>query len=96
MTILIDSKPYKTDDFCFIDTVNDTTCDEFIYYSETLYTVTGGEYILETSWQINPEWFSDEIKNGKITKENLLPQKDYQIIPKEEAESWLDMAIWIV
>lgn len=92
MEIVIDSKSYKKDELIFIDSVNDTTSDEFIYYCETLYRAPDKEYILQTSWMINPQWFKGE----ELSKEALLPKTEFQIIPPEEAESFLDMAVWEV
>lgn len=92
MIISVDSKKYEKNHFKMIDSVNDTISAEFIYYCETLYKAPDGKYILEASWQLNPWWHEDELAEGILSEEDMLPKVEYKNLSEKEAEAWLEMA----
>lgn len=85
MKIIVDGKKYEKEELDLIDSINNTS-DEFIYYSQILYKDPKGKYILETTWQLNPEW----CKNTEFTEKDLLPQEEFRAITREEAEAFLE------
>ena len=91
MEITVDGKKYKKEDLDLIDSINNTS-DEFIYYNQSLYKDPKGKYILETTWQLNPKW----CKNTDFTEQDLLPQEEFRAITPEEAEAFLEEAVWNV
>ena len=89
MIISVDSKNYEKDYLKMLDSVNDTTSAEFIYYCETLYKAPDGEYILEVSWQLNPWWYEDELAEGILPEKAMRPKTEYKRLSMEEANDWL-------
>ena len=96
MKITIDEKIYETDDFELIDNIDKFSRQEFLYLTETLYKTADGEYVLETSWQLNPLWAKSGIEDGTISPDNLEPKTEYKIVCVAEKDAWLEESIWEV
>ena len=71
MKITIDEKIYETDNLEIVDSIDKFSWQEFLYFTETLFKTEEGEYILETSWQLNPEWAKRGLEDGTKTKMTL-------------------------
>lgn len=96
MKITIEEKNYETDNFEHIDSIDRFSWKEFLYFTETLYKTEEEEYILEISWQIDPEWAKNEIEDGLMSKSELESKTEYRIICDEEKEAWLEESVWEV
>ena len=96
MKITIDEKIYETDDFELIDSIDKFSWQEFLYFTETLFKTGEGEYVLETSWQLNPQWAQSGIEDGTITQDDLEPKTEYKLMCLEEKEAWLEESVWTV
>lgn len=96
MKITIDEKIYETEDFELLDSIEKFSWQEFLYFAETLYKTEEEEYILKTSWQLNPEWAKSGLEDGTITQDDLEPKTEYKVMCTEEKETWLDEAVWEV
>lgn len=96
MKITIDEKIYETDNFELVDSIDRFSWQEFLYFTETLYKAEEGEYILETSWQINPEWAKSELEDGSMNISELEPKTEYRVMCNEEKDAWLDESVWEV
>ena len=94
MQIEINSKKYDYNKLYLVDTISRFEWQEFVYFTENLYISENGDYILETQWQLNPEFHKDEIESGTLTKKNLEEKVEYRVMSFEEADAWLDDAIW--
>ena len=94
MKITIDEKIYETDDFELVDSIDKFSWQEFLYFTETLFKTEEGEYILETSWQINPEWAKREIEDGSMSISELETKTEYRVMCNEEKEAWLEESVW--
>ena len=69
---------------------------KFLYFTENLYKAKTREYILETKWQLSPVYHKDNIANGTITEDELLPKTEYRLMSFLEADTWLENAVWEV
>jgi len=96
MKITIDEKIYETDNLEIVDSIDKFSWQEFLYFTETLFKTEKGEYILETSWQLNPEWAKRGLEDGTITQDDLEPKTEYKAMCTEEIEAWLNEAVWEV
>ena len=96
MIITIDGWEFEKESLEFIDSIDRFSWQEFIYFTEILYKTEDDEYILETMWQLNPEWHKDEVKSGVLTEEDLEEKDEYRLMSFEEADAWLDGAVWEV
>ena len=96
MIITINGREFEKESLEFIDSIDRFSWQEFIYFTEILYKTEDGEYILETMWQLNPEWHKDEVENGVLTEEDLKEKDEYRLMSFEEADAWLDGAVWEV
>ena len=63
---------------------------EFLYLTETLYKTEDGEYVLETSWQLSPQWAKSGIEDGTITQDDLEPKTEYRMICDAELNVWFE------
>lgn len=45
-------------------------------------------------WKLNPEWHKDEVENGVLTKEDLKEKDEYRLMSFEEADAWLNGAVY--
>ena len=96
MIITINGREFEKESLEFIDSIDRFSWQEFIYFTEILYKTEDGEYILETMWQLNPEWHKGEVENGVLTEEDLKEKDEYRLMSFEEADAWLDGAVWEV
>ena len=94
MKITIDKKIYETNDLEIIDCIDKFCWKEFIYFTEILFKTDKGEYILERSWELNPEWAESGIEDGTITQDDLEPKSEYKLMCTEEKEAWLEESVW--
>lgn len=94
--IKIKNRIFKQADLELLDSINYPEFVEFIVYTETLFKSSDGVYILETQSQINGECFADEIRTGELTEADMKLKTEYTIMTNEEAENFLEMAIWKV
>lgn len=91
MEIIVDGKKYKKGELDLIDSISNMS-DEFIFYCQSLYRSADGKNILKTTWQLNPRW----CKNTDFTEQDLLPQEEFRVVTDEEAEAFLEEAVWSV
>ena len=96
MIITINGREFEKESLEFIDSIDRFSWQEFLYFTEILYKTEDGGYILETMWQLNPEWHKDEVENGVLTEEDLKEKDEYRLMSFEEADAWLDGAVWEV
>lgn len=96
MIITIDGREYEKESLEFIDSIDRFSWQEFIYFTEILYKTEDGEYILETMWQLNPEWHKDEIECGILTEDDLKEKDEYRLMSFEEADAWHRGVVWEV
>lgn len=94
--IKIKNRIFQKADLEILDSVNYPEFEEFVNFSETLFKTQDGEYILETQYQRSEWWFAEELSTGELTKEDMELKTEYAIITKEEAESFLESAVWKV
>ena len=94
MIITTNGREYEKESLEFIDSIDRFSWQEFIYFTEILYKTEDGEYILETMWKLNPEWRKDEVENGVLTEEDLKEKDEYRLMSFEEADAWLDGAVY--
>ena len=94
MIITINGREYEKESLEFIDSIDRFSWQEFIYFTEILYKTEDGEYILETMWQLNPEWHKGEVESGVLTEEDLEEKDEYRLMSFEEADAWLDGAVY--
>ena len=94
MIIKIGEKTFENNSWEMVDSIDHFACQEFIYFTENLYKTETDEFVLETKFQLNPEWHKDELKTGILTDNDLLPKTEYKLISYEEADAWLDGAVW--
>ena len=94
MIITINGREFEKESLEFIDSIDRFSWQEFIYFTEILYKTGDGEYILETMWQLNPDWHKDEVENGVLTEEDLKEKDEYRLMSFEEADAWLDGAVY--
>lgn len=94
--IIIKDRIFKKSELELLDSVNYPEFKEFIHYTETLFKSPEEVFILETQYQRNPEWFAEEVNAGKLTDKDLELKTEYAIISKEEADNFLEMAVWKV
>ena len=96
MIITIDGREFEKESLEFVDSIDRFSWQEFIYFTEILYKTEDGGYILETMWQLNPEWHKDEAESGVMTEDDLKEKDEYRLMSFEEADAWLDGAVWEV
>ena len=96
MIITINGREHEKENLEFIDSIDHFSWQEFIYFTEILYKTEDGEYILETMWKLNPEWHKGEVESGVLTEEDLEEKDEYRLMSFEEADAWLDGAVWEV
>ena len=96
MIIKIGENTFESNNWEMVDSIDHFAWQEFIYFTENLYKTETDEFILETKFQLNPEWHKDELKNGILTDNDLLPKTEYRLVSGEEADAWLDGAVWEV
>lgn len=90
MKIIIDEKAYETEKLELLDSIDKFSWQEFLYLTETLFKTGEGEYILETSWQLNPQWAQSGIEDGTITQDDLEPKTEYRMICEAELDVWFE------
>ena len=96
MLIKIGSKEYNMEKMELVDSISGFNWQEFMYYNENLLKTTDGEYILETNFRLNPQYYADDIEKGFLSEEDLQPQKRYRALSEQEADAWLEESIWQV
>ena len=96
MLIKIGSKEYGEEKMELVDSISGFNWQEFMYYNENLLKTTDGEYILETNFRLNPQYYADDIEKGFLSEEDLQPQKRYRALSEQEADAWLEESIWQV
>lgn len=96
MIITINSRNYDDKKWIYVDSINYTDRKDCLYHQETLYITDTGEFIMCTEWRIDPEVYYDDIKNGKLSKRDLRAFEEYRIVPREEANEWIERAEWEV
>ena len=96
MQIEINSKKYDYNKLYLVDSISHFEWQEYIYYTENLFISENGEYVLETSWQLNPKWAKSGIEDGTISQEDLEPKTEYKLMCTEEKEAWLEESVWEV
>ena len=96
MLIKIGSKEYGEEKMELVDSISGFNWQEFMYYNENLLKTTDGEYILETNYRLNPQYYADDIEKGFLSEEDLQPQKRYRALSEQEADAWLEESIWQV
>lgn len=96
MFIKIDSKEYEKEKMELLDSIDCFSWQEFDYFTENLYKTLDDEYILETSYRLNRQYHEDEIKNGTLSEDDFAPKTEYRIMSTNEAEAWLEDALWEV
>lgn len=96
MLIKIGSKEYGEEKMELVDSISGFNWQEFMYYNENLLKTTDGEYILETNFRLNPQYYADDIERGFLSEEDLQPQKRYRALSEQEADAWLEESIWQV
>ena len=69
---------------------------EFLCYTETLYKSSDGSFIIETQYQRNPKCFAEEISSGKMTDKDMELKTEYRIVGTDEADNFLEDAVWHV
>ena len=94
--IKIKNRIFKEDDLEILDSVSYPEFKEFINYSETLYKSNDGKYILEIQYQRSEKWFAEELATGAMTDKDMELKTEYSMISKEEADNFLEMAVWEV
>ena len=88
--VLDEIELFPKKDWIYINSPDFDPCSEFKYYTETLFQVPSGKYILHTTWCINELWFEDEIRDGEMTKDKLGHCEKYIVLSEDQAEKWLD------
>ena len=96
MVIRVNSKDYEKYNLRLVDSISRFEWQEYIYYTENLYISEDGAYILETMWQLSPEWHKDSIESGMLSEKDLEKKVEYRLMSFEEADAWLDDSIWEV
>ena len=96
MLIKIGSKEYGEEKMELVDSISGFNWQEFMYYNKNLLKTTDGEYILETNFRLNPQYYADDIEKGFLSEEDLQPQKRYRALSEQEADAWLEESIWQV
>ena len=94
--IKIKDRIFQKADLEILDSINYPEFEEFTVYTETLFKSPEGEYILETQYQKSKEWFEEELRAGMLTDKDMEFKTEYTIITKEEADSFLESAVWKV
>ena len=88
MQIEINSKKYDYNKLYLVDSISRFEWEKYNFFIEKLYISEFGEYILETRYQLNRAYPENDIETDFEEK------VEYRVVSFEEADAWLDDAIW--
>ena len=94
MKIKIGTKTFEKNSLEFLDSINFLPSKEWIFYAETLYIALSGEFVLESTWQLNRMRYEDQLKDGVMKEEDFEPHTEYKILTDKEAAEWQEAAVW--
>lgn len=96
MCIKIKNKIFDERKLEMLESINYSEFKEFLCYTETLYKSSDGSFIIETQYQRNPKCFEEEISSGKMTDKDMELKTEYRIVGTDEADNFLEDAVWHV
>ena len=94
--ITINDKTFKKSELEFLASIDYPEFKEFNYYTETLYKSHNGVFIIETDYQISAEYYAEELCNGELTDKDMEQKTEYRIVSAEEADGFMEDAVWRV
>ena len=94
--ITIKDQTFKKSELEFLDSISYPEFVEFVFYTESLYKSSGGEYIIETEYQRSANYYKEELNSDELTLKDMERKTEYRIVSKEEAENFLEDSVWSV
>ena len=91
MAFKINDVQYDENNLDLLDSISYPEYKEFIFFTETLYKSDDDIYILDTHYQKSPIFWEIEEYPGDFDQ-----QHEYRVLSEQEAEQWLEDAVWHV